>query len=476
MRIWEGACAQCRVCYTGLNSLANVSTARIGDKVYQYLPAMVEYRKEQKKKFETELLRKEAEARKLFGVKQPSDLVKKKEQAEKQKALIIKEQNYKAQMAQYKQNPNKLYSPTFVIAMEAIPVKCIHDGKYLLHLNNIEGKKGFCCLYCNTHYLIARKKAPSPPSKASPKEKSPALKSEKPPVAQKRQLPPEIVFWNKLPKKATKSSDTDTVTVARLESGKYGIRYIGITDQKSEVNMAMGIYWHEHRFAEAVLQAMLHHNPQMEYGELKLRLYEVKRGSMLSVYAEKDDVLSTDPIPLYIYTLKLALAKYDVETVTVPVYFPEVRKHIHLNAYYAKAQNRYYMNAITFNDSVSAYGLPFVRPYTVNNDGSINDLGSKLSMVSELKLYGYNVSAQSNYSDTYRQSLLLKLIHYNLMTKAQIMSHLEFLIHFHQYNIRYSDAVDKWENDLRFIREYNTYGQRSVGGYIMPVRRKNRRW
>ena len=62
------------------------------------------------------------------------------------------------------------------------------------------------------------------------------------------------------------------------------------------------------------------------------------------------------------------------------------------------------------------------------------------------------------------------------MTKAQIMSHLEFLIHFHQYNIRYSDAVDKWENDLRFIREYNTYGQRSVGGYIMPVRRKNRRW
>ena len=117
-----------------------------------------------------------------------------------------------------------------------------------------------------------------------------------------------------------------------------------------------------------------------------------------------------------------------------------------------------------YNDYMDTCGLPYVTPYSVKDNGTIDNLSSKLSATSQLKLYGNNVSAQDDYSDGYRQSLLAKLISYNLKTKAQIMSHLEFLIHFHSYNHRYDDAVDKWKTDLRFVRNFNAHKQRGVKG------------
>ena len=489
VRIWEGTCANCKVSYAGFAPLANFSSVIIGDKVYQYLPAMEAYREYQLKQFEAELERKEAEARRLFEEerlkkqaekkakaaqkKQRKDQ-KKAREAQRQKTLEEKEKNYKAQVLYYRKNPRAPFTPSSVVMLDTMPVRCKRDGKQLTHLYNVKGKKGYCCLYCNTHYLLKRTKDQAIPEKNGLQkiQKKPSVTS-----SNTQEHSPEIDFWKKLPKNPIELPDSDSVSVVRLTSGRYDIRYIGITNQKNEVNMSDGIYWHEHRFAGAVLQALLRQIPQMEYGELKLRLQEVKRGSVLSLYAKQDDVLrNTDPVPLYIYTLKLALEKYEVESATVQIYFPDAKKYVFLNAYYAKKQNRYYMNAETYNDSVSAYGLPYVKPYIVNKDGTINHFGSNLSMASELNLYGYNVSAQSNYSDTYRQSLLMKLICNQLMTKVQIMSHLEFLIHFHRHHIGYRDAVDKWEQDLRFIREYNKYGQRSVKGYVVPAMKKNRHW
>lgn len=82
--------------------------------------------------------------------------------------------------------------------------------------------------------------------------------------------------------------------------------------------------------------------------------------------------------------------------------------------------------------------------------------------MSVLRLYGYTVSKNEGMSDSQRQELLKNLIDLRLMTKTDILNHLEWLANTHAGNYKYADACSKWRMDIRFVNSYQMNKQRSV--------------
>ena len=66
---------------------------------------------------------------------------------------------------------------------------------------------------------------------------------------------------------------------------------------------------------------------------------------------------------------------------------------------------------------------------------------------------GYTVSQKEGLSDYERQQILLSVMRRNLMSKWQIIEHIELQISLRRNNKMYSMAISKWERDLSFLRK-----------------------
>ena len=83
---------------------------------------------------------------------------------------------------------------------------------------------------------------------------------------------------------------------------------------------------------------------------------------------------------------------------------------------------------------------------------------------SELNLYGYTVAKTAEMSTGERQRLLQQLMDNGLMSKHQIVNHLEWLIHRQSGRVKMEDACDCWREDLRFVNSYRLNAQRKIQG------------
>lgn len=78
---------------------------------------------------------------------------------------------------------------------------------------------------------------------------------------------------------------------------------------------------------------------------------------------------------------------------------------------------------------------------------------SSWNLESVLKREGYTASQKENLTDYERQQILLSVIQQKLMSKQQIIEHIELQISLRQNNRMYSTAISKWERDLAFLRK-----------------------
>ena len=85
-----------------------------------------------------------------------------------------------------------------------------------------------------------------------------------------------------------------------------------------------------------------------------------------------------------------------------------------------------------------------------------------LSSESTLHLCGYTVSQNSYLTDDERQNILAYLVDKHILTKSEIISHLNFLIRTNRYNSNMEIALLYWNSDLNFIRSYQLNEQRRV--------------
>ena len=87
----------------------------------------------------------------------------------------------------------------------------------------------------------------------------------------------------------------------------------------------------------------------------------------------------------------------------------------------------------------------------LSNDGYTPAKSSGLAAESPLMLCGYNVKSDSP-NKLYRQMILANIIYNGILSKTEVIQYLEHFINFNGRSSKAFFATDKWENDLRFIR------------------------
>ena len=88
-------------------------------------------------------------------------------------------------------------------------------------------------------------------------------------------------------------------------------------------------------------------------------------------------------------------------------------------------------------------------------DEYYNDLNRYIGLLhikSILNKYGYSVSKQNDLSSNKRNRILRFIIDKGIMNKAQIISHIQYLIHYNGKKAINKDAVQKWKEDIDNLR------------------------
>ncbi|MEQ2361534.1 hypothetical protein [Faecalibacterium tardum] len=152
----------------------------------------------------------------------------------------------------------------------------------------------------------------------------------------------------------------------------------------------------------------------------------------------------------------------EYEMVTALVYCANREEPVYIDVYYSKRQNKYFINEESYRQYRLRYGLPYVHLVADEYDGDM-DYGN-LRKNSELNLYGYTVAKTADMTTGERQRLLQQLMDNGLMSKHQIVNHLEWLIHRQSGRIKMEDACDCWREDLRFVNSYRLNAQRKIQG------------
>lgn len=93
-----------------------------------------------------------------------------------------------------------------------------------------------------------------------------------------------------------------------------------------------------------------------------------------------------------------------------------------------------------------------------------------LAPESKLRLCGYNVNKQDDLPEFYRHRILGSVMDHGIMKKPEIQNHLSFLIEMRKNNPSMQLAIEKWSDDLDWVREYNINRQRR---YLIRDVKKN---
>ena len=122
---------------------------------------------------------------------------------------------------------------------------------------------------------------------------------------------------------------------------------------------------------------------------------------------------------------------------------------------YCKTCNVYYMYEDQYN-TLSKKGKILCRIYNLKQwqEGyTSDDFFGKLNMESIFKICGYSVSSNSSIPDQARQNLLSFLIDRKIVSLAQTLNFLHWLIDNRKDSARMQNAVKKWKSDLKYITE-----------------------
>ena len=152
----------------------------------------------------------------------------------------------------------------------------------------------------------------------------------------------------------------------------------------------------------------------------------------------------------------------EYEMVTALIYCENREEPVYIDVYYSKKQDKYFINSESYVEYSKRYGLPYVKVIPEKTEGEM-DYGT-LRQHSELNLYGYSVAKTAAMTVKERQRLLKQLLDTSLMSKHQIVNHLEWLIHSHDGRDIMEDACECWKEDLRFVNSYKINRQRLIRG------------
>lgn len=132
-----------------------------------------------------------------------------------------------------------------------------------------------------------------------------------------------------------------------------------------------------------------------------------------------------------------------------------------INANYCRDCNQYFIDYKEYVHYRDLYGVIM---------GNFRDIGSKrvetnfgdLAEQSILHLNSYNVGENEGLSASVRQKILAHLMDANILSKPEILSLLSFFVDLNAPKERMALAISKWDEDMKFVRNYQLDAQRPV--------------
>lgn len=146
------------------------------------------------------------------------------------------------------------------------------------------------------------------------------------------------------------------------------------------------------------------------------------------------------------------------EVILPAAYCPKCNKYYILERYYEALKKYGYIccRVDTFESLVSENGDDY---YSQRKDKSI------------LMQYGYTVSKQKGLSEKERQDILDFVIDNNVLSKADVIEHIEWQISEKSNKSKNNEAVEKWKKDVNYVRRKNSKNKRVLVNSIRVKRR-----
>lgn len=161
---------------------------------------------------------------------------------------------------------------------------------------------------------------------------------------------------------------------------------------------------------------------------------------------------------LYIYQRgNIICKKQKHELVDVNCIIPSVDGEIKINAQYCRDCDKFIISESSYRFYLNGFGFVPVRFRYVDDDGRFPQhlYKKERSSFSPLSLAGYNVRANNGLSNEERHDLLAFLIDHGIMNKYEVIGYLEMFANTNGQKRGMEKAVAKWENDAKYVRQYN---------------------
>lgn len=251
-----------------------------------------------------------------------------------------------------------------------------------------------------------------------------------------------------------------------------------VKNQKAS-NGARRIYFINSPLGNAVIEAVLINSPVFNLNGFQYTINNVyKRRDFDEVVAGRERIMRVlqhpkEMVDVYVYELKGLCRRHGdlTERLVVNMISSRSAEPHPLEVYYCPRCRKFYVNYETYLRFYSRYGMPPLRLFGDSEKSGAENQYASLRQHSDLNLFGYTVSGALGENEDFRHALLEDIIDSGNLTKAQVTSHLEWLIRFGKNNEKMFFARMRWQNDLEYVENYQPL-RTNIFGTFKPGKTK----
>lgn len=479
-----GACPFCRTKYIN-RRIFNCSSVVVDKVRYEFSETMCasfpfdEDKEHQRLKENLRLMEARADQEKRDKAKQAA----RKKELEKQRKQqeLSKELEAERLKKIYKENPKQIYHPAFITKCESIPDRCPFDDDELFYVpvyrKRFKDKRGWCCFRCSRLFVLEPEHKSYTTVKEGKKPKKDTSKTVMQAADRKEQTHSDNRLANNINKidtekwiQAQKDPYTNlpasTILVANLMGNGQKVGYVVIVADAGEQNAERGIYWVGRAIPSMILFAIC--TQKKGHFSYKGKDYRVINYQKINDTEKYFRIISrfcnpSNPQTVYVFSHKNLphFQQNDYEVVTAMIPCGNLDFPVPISVYYEKSTMRYFINEELYILARERYGLPYIRLRPESQSKSGNGF-NELRKNSYLNLLGYSVNVNDGLTCEDRHNLLGRIMDFQLLSKSEIMNHLEWLLRTRGNMPHMENAIFEWRTDLRFVSEYDMIRQRTI--------------
>lgn len=183
-----------------------------------------------------------------------------------------------------------------------------------------------------------------------------------------------------------------------------------------------------------------------------------------SIYATEESsaddeakIDTKDIIVLTGYYNRCIYQEHDTEIVNAAVHMVDFNKQMTweetVKVFYCRSCNCYYMFISDF-EGLKKKGYLGCKVVTIQEYTKGLKNGARWKEQSVLKQYGYSVSKQDGLSKDERQNILSFILENTILTIPRTCDYLNWFIVMAKDNPNKKEAIEKWEEDIEFVKKY----------------------